>query len=118
MAKRKPSLVFVNWYSVALRHTRHSTHHKHKMAAIVVRGGRILSVAANTNMPHGHAEARAIKRGIDYAGATVIVARGNLLISRPCPKCMAVIEAAGIKKMVYADRLGRLVEETTCQTTF
>jgi pyrimidine deaminase RibD-like protein len=79
------------------------------MAAIVVRGGAILSVGVNRGWHH--AEQRALKPHRNYVGATVVVARENGGISRPCAKCMEKLRAAGIAEVTYVDRERNTVTE-------
>lgn len=79
------------------------------MAAIVFRGGAILSVGVN--LRDHHAESRALKPHRDYSGARMVVARENGGISRPCTACMEKLRRAGIVAVTYADRAGRTVTE-------
>lgn len=87
-----------------------------QMAALVVSGNRILSLATNVRKTHPifqkyhhrnvrtiHAEAKALLRG-DYAGATIYVAHnkeGRHGNSKPCLTCASLIIEAGLKKIVY-----------------
>jgi deoxycytidylate deaminase len=93
------------------------------MSAVIVKGGRVLIKRANLsrggrhlyNRGH-HAEARAINRKIDCSGATIYIARLNIkdhpaTMSRPCPECMEAILKSGIKKIVYINWDGEVVEE-------
>lgn len=52
-----------------------------------------------------HAEMAALRRCGRTKGATIYIARVNKhgleRMSKPCPKCMSLLRAAGIKKMVY-----------------
>lgn len=78
-----------------------STAVQQKMAAVVVRGGAVVSYATN----HGwnHAEARACRPHLDLTGTTIFVARSNGRVSKPCPECRLLLATAGVKRMVYVD---------------
>lgn len=81
-----------------------------RMAAIVVKGGAILSQAANWG--YNHAEARACKpHGPCLEGATIYVMRRNGRISKPCAACEAIIKAVGITSVVYVDKNDKIVKE-------
>ena len=90
--------------------------HVFKVGAIIVRGGSIVSLAANLGRPTmwgtpnrgRHAEERAIKSRVDYSGATIYVARRDYRMSRPCNKCMAKIIESKISRIVYIDWDGSL----------
>lgn len=87
-----------------------------QLAALIVRGNRILTAATNVRKTHPifmryhhrnvvtiHAEARALLRG-NYEGATIYVAHnkdGKHANSKPCPTCFHLIVEAGLKKIVY-----------------
>ena len=91
-------------------------------AAVIVRGGNVLSVGYNKLKNHPdiieedkikqycsvHAEAEAIRKLKGNAkGATIYVARiglsGKERLSRPCDYCYEKIVDAGITKIVYTD---------------
>jgi len=93
------------WIRIAYNVAQGSTHPKHKMGAIVVRGGRIISSAWNLAAWHRHAEARACyhKDDTDLSGATLYVVRWKSTMSKPCASCMEAIRKARIKKVVYID---------------
>ena len=96
---------------------------KFKLGAVVKRGGRILSVGVNTYKTYSpdfeetdkypprnqwtvHAEVAALRSlNFDARGAILYVARvnkyGDYRMSKPCKNCMAAIQAAGIKRVVY-----------------
>lgn len=99
-----------NWFKLAMRLTKKSSHKKHKMAAVVISGGRVLSIAANTQDWGGHAELRAL-RNINCKGGIIIVARSNGRCSKPCKKCLQLIRESGLAKMVYIDKEGTLEVE-------
>ena len=92
--------------------------------AVVVRGGRVMGTGFNKNRNHPaivspehiktdcsyHAEEVAIREaGEDNVkGAIIYVARVNKhgidRDSKPCPKCSALIDRVGIKRVVYTSQ--------------
>lgn len=98
-----------------------STFHRARVGAVVVRGGRVLSVGHNQirytkhiKRPYPeslHAEQAAIlkllsKRKLsDLVGSTMFVCRidrrGIARLARPCANCQNLIDAVGIKEVVY-----------------
>lgn len=90
-----------------------------KHGAVVVSGGRIMSLGINSmknnpariseeHIPDAsmHAEMDAMRKVKgSLKGATIYVARVNNqgveMISRPCERCYLAIEKAGISKIVY-----------------
>lgn len=91
------------WFALALRLAKLSNHPKHKLAAVVVKGGSVLSQAVNLHTWGKHAERRALSACSNTEGATLIVARHNSSMSKPCPICLMYIKEAGISKIVYAN---------------
>jgi pyrimidine deaminase RibD-like protein len=84
-----------------------SKHEQHFMAAVVVKGGAVMSQAANGASGRGHAEARALRPHRDYKGATIYIVRLNgRKISKPCPHCTQKIKEAGISEVVFIDTDG------------
>jgi pyrimidine deaminase RibD-like protein len=84
-----------------------SKHHQHMMAAIVTKGGAVLSMEANAESGRGHAEARALRPHRNYKGATIYIVRLNgRRISKPCPACTQKIIEAGISTVVFVDTDG------------
>jgi deoxycytidylate deaminase len=96
---------------IAYKAARASTHPLHQMAAVVVRGGAVIAVEANLERLGGHCERRALRPHADLTGATLAVVRIGGGVSRPCPRCRAAIQAAGIKKLVYVDFERKVVIE-------
>ena len=97
--------------ATALRLTRRSTHRRHALACVVVRGGAILSAAANGSRKGQCAERRALRRKARYgcfAGAELYVARSNGLCSKPCGDCQRAIARAGIKSVWYVNANGEM----------
>lgn len=93
-----------------------SSKYKFRMAAMVVKSGRVLSISTNYNKrsrstpPNRwstHAEIRALRSASETSGATLYVARlsknGNIACARPCAWCMEHIITAKISKVVYTD---------------
>jgi len=90
-----------------------------KHAAVIVRSGKILSWSVNKwrNDPtviidrdhvHSvHAEIAGLRRVRRPARATVYVARWSRqdspAYSRPCPRCLAMMETIGVKKIVFTE---------------
>lgn len=91
---------------------------KQQHGAVVVKGGRVLSIGINklkNNPEHVqeynkcsvHAEADALSRVKNPAGCTVYVARinnsGNTMFSRPCDNCHKLMVSLGVSKVIYTD---------------
>jgi deoxycytidylate deaminase len=90
-----------------------------KVGACLVRGKRIISVAANKSggsKKHGyqwsrHAELRCVLRGGSVAGSDIYVARllGHSTaygFSRPCAGCETLLREAGIRFCYYTTEEG------------
>lgn len=92
---------------VAMRLTRRSTHRRHALGAVVVRGGAVLAAAANGGRKGQCAERRALRRGV-YEGASLYVARSNGLCSKPCADCQSAIKRAGIKVVWFVNADGQM----------
>lgn len=93
-----------------------SSEYKFRMAAMVVKSGRVLSINTNYNKrsrttpPNRwstHAEIRALRSASETSGATLYVARlsksGTLACAKPCAWCMEHILTAKISRVVYTD---------------
>jgi deoxycytidylate deaminase len=93
---------------------------RHKLGAVVVKGGRILSTGYNEvrytkelKKPTLHAEQSAIlkllkrRRLHDLVGSSIYVYRrtpgGNLGNACPCSVCMDLIRSVGIKRVFYTE---------------
>lgn len=96
------------WIRIALKQTKRSKHPHHAMAAVVVKGGSLVSAAANLHRWSRHAELRALRPHMDLHGATLYVVRSNGLASKPCAACMKAIQRSGISEVVYFDREGEV----------
>lgn len=107
-----------SWYNLAYKTALKSNHEKHRMGAVIVQGGRVISHSPNGHSRRWglekfsrHAEARALSRLECLEGATIIVARVNNGCSKPCDRCQERIRKAGISKIVYVNHDGNLVCE-------
>lgn len=96
-----------------------------------MRGGNVQARGYNTYKEHAtrgggplqtlHAEAAAIRAaetaGTELRGATIVVVRipgaGGSQMSKPCRDCARLIESKGIKKVIYTDETGDLIQEYT-----
>lgn len=118
--QKEPSPRDRRFLNLALKISNTSPH-RFRMAAIVVKGNRIMSVGTNKYKTHPrqinphtgesgssvHAELDAIiglpKESLK--GATIYVARqtidGNPAIAKPCKCCQKVIEVSGIIRVFY-----------------
>lgn len=97
--------------AMALKTSAKSTHSQHKMGAVAVRGGAVISSACNTSKWVGHAERRAIRPHRDLAGCTLYIVRKNLRCSAPCEGCREAIKEAGIKSIVYYNQNNEIQRE-------
>lgn len=100
-----------------------SKHKQHRVGAVVVKGGRILSYGHNQIRPSKelktetiHAEEAAILQAIKTSGITSLansklyVTRytkaGAVGLSKPCVRCMGLIRSCGIRKVYYSTDYG------------
>lgn len=108
----------MKWFRMAEKTAKNSTFEQHRLGAVVVKSGRILSTGYNEirytrelGNPTLHAEQAAIlkllkqRRLSDLIGATLYVTRftrgGRIGISMPCDDCAALIRSVGIKEVHY-----------------
>lgn len=108
------------WYNLALRTAALSNCRYQLGAAIIGKGGNVLSLGSNILKSHTdhkhwpswvvstHAEHVCIRharhRDIDLRGTTMYIARlGGNEISKPCIMCAEYIYLAGIRTIVYND---------------
>lgn len=87
--------------------------HRQKMAAIIVKGGKILGTGHNQSKPREihmgyystHAEVSALLNSGDTSGATMYVfrflRRGGLGMAKPCPLCRTLLKLNNIKRVFY-----------------
>jgi deoxycytidylate deaminase len=99
----------MRYLELAHKLTSRSSAIQQRMAAVIVRGGAVISQGWNRGW--NHAERRAIRPHMDYTGATIYVMRHNGRCSRPCLDCQDLIIRAGIKRAVYVSREGHTVTE-------
>lgn len=96
-----------------------SSSERMKHGAVIVKGGRVLSVGLNKFRNHPtiipseyiktscstHAEIDALRKVSNVRGATMYIARvnksGQERLSRPCDYCFEALIDAGITKIVY-----------------
>lgn len=106
-------------FRIAERQALKSTFQQHRLGAVIVKNGRILSTGYNElryskiiGKHTLHAEAAAIKKLLergafkDLAGATMYVTRftpsGATGLAHPCPSCMELIRSVGIRTVLYS----------------
>lgn len=108
------------WINAALKASKAARHPKYSLGVVVVKGGRLLSRAANLGRPAhwrfpkrgSHAEKRALRPHLcDFTGATIYVVRSDGGMSRPCDDCMNLIREAKISRIFYFDWDGKVVSE-------
>jgi len=104
--------------NIAVKAARDSVFEPNKHAAVLEAGGSLLAIATNSPKASNpqtscsvHAEVAAIKRmGLRAKICDLYVARvtkGRVGLSRPCPKCMKVIEETGwIRRIFYSENGG------------
>ena len=116
-------------FSLGLKLLKLSLHSRYQMIALLYKGGRLISVGVNKEEAapktyikdrranlHLHAEISAL-HGIDKKdcknGTIYVVGKTraeNFLMSKPCWICLNWMYNMGIKRIVYHDRLGELLE--------
>jgi deoxycytidylate deaminase len=121
LSKRDSAYLSVARY-LATKSSARNTH-----GAIVVKGGRVVGTGYNRNRNHPlnvspehiktdcsiHAERSAIKdAGYDVKNAVIYIARvnrhGEDRDSKPCSRCLELIEESGIKRVVYTTQARRV----------
>ena len=114
LSKKDKAFLSVARY-FATKSTARNTH-----GAVIVKGGRVVGTGYNRNRNHPtivspehiktncsiHAEESAIRdAGYDVKNAVIYVARvnkhGEDRDSKPCPRCLALINESGIKRIIY-----------------
>lgn len=120
LSKRDRAFLSVARY-FATKSTARNTH-----GAVIVKGGRVVGTGYNRNRNHPmsvspehiktecsiHAEESAIRdAGYDVKNAIIYVARvnkhGEDRDSKPCPRCLSLIEESGIKRVIYTTQARR-----------
>jgi pyrimidine deaminase RibD-like protein len=92
------------WCELATRLSVSSPHPKYRMAAVLVKGGRVLSHATNGRSWGAHAELRALKKCANAEGAIAIVIRDGGGCSEPCDMCWLALREAGVRKVFCVDQ--------------
>ncbi len=99
-----------------------SSFKQHRVGAVIVKGGNILSTGYNQLRPSKllqtntlHAEAAAILKLLkehrleDLSGATLYVTRftkgGKVGMARPCPECESLIRSVGISRVYFTSAM-------------
>jgi deoxycytidylate deaminase len=100
----------MRYLELAHKLTSRSCAKQQRMAAVVLRGGAVISQGWNRGW--NHAERRAIRPHMDLAGATIYIMRHNRRCSRPCIDCQQIIIDSGIRRAVYISLAGNVVTET------
>jgi pyrimidine deaminase RibD-like protein len=104
------------FYRLALKMAYMCSTNRHRVGCIVARGGKIISMSHNHKIRHAEERACSVPWASELEGATVYVVRPlydaqmgywapakiNLGCARPCPKCMEILKANKIKKVVYS----------------
>lgn len=97
----------------------------HRVGAAIFKGTKLVSYGWNSRKSHPrshtiqkghHAEFAALMANwkYDLIGATIYVTRltrgGNIGIAAPCKECRKLIEACGLKRVVFTNREGEVEE--------
>jgi len=106
----------LSFFRICKKVSEFSDHHSHKIGAVVVKNGKIMSTGFNKLSTHPlslhpykscHAEFMAMKT-LDketLKDSTIYVFRqtkdGKYANSKPCPSCRALIEANKLAKIVF-----------------
>jgi deoxycytidylate deaminase len=117
----------LRYLQMAANVSRSSDHTLHKMGAVIVRGGNVISVGCNKNRTHPmsknyyrtiHAELDAmIAAGFvhgTYDGKMYVVRMtkgGAMATSKPCKDCWVLLKQAGILKVTFINGKGEIVSE-------
>jgi pyrimidine deaminase RibD-like protein len=110
----------LKWLNYAVDVSSTATHYQWRVGAVLVKGGRVLSMGVNRyrNLPSQvdlegvsyHAEEVALKRAGDVEGATIFVARvtrsGHLGLAKPCERCQELLHAHGVHSAVWTEPTG------------
>lgn len=109
------------WISQAHKESLSGRHKDQLIGVLLMKGGKVLARASNLSRPFGecnrgfHAEERILRHRC-AKGCTLVVVRSNRkgqvsTMSRPCKKCFPLVQASGVKKIVYVDWDGKIVVE-------
>jgi deoxycytidylate deaminase len=102
---------------------------RYLMSSALFKGGRLVSIATNSSGPPAfflkkkrenmsrHAEVRCLF-GLskeETKGSTLYICgkttNDTLILTRPCPSCYDLVKAHKIKRIVYMNKAGELIEE-------
>lgn len=100
-----------------------SKHKQHRMGAVIVKGGRIISFGHNKLRPSKelktetiHAEEDAVLQAIKAGGIQSLVSSkiyvtrftkgGSIGLSKPCSRCMALLTSVGVRQVHYTTNDG------------
>ena len=109
--------------NIAKRKSNESTFERARIGCVITKGGRVLTSKCNQiryhkdlgkTWPSVHAEEAAILDVLsrpdgqrDLIGSKIYIARitktGSSGLAKPCPRCQALIEAVGIKRIYYTE---------------
>lgn len=99
---------------LALKEAYKCTTNRHRVGAVVVRGGRVLAKSHNRLTRHAEVRALAGLWASECEGAVVYVVRptytGGVGLARPCPDCERELRMKGVKKVVYSTYGGQAWE--------
>lgn len=115
-------------FRIASKEAVKSQHRQHKVGAVIVRGGNIVSVGYNQMRPSSflgtqtlHAEAAVILKLLKegklstLAGSEIYVTRftkgGRVGLAKPCKDCELLIHSVGIRRIHYTNDSGETVTE-------
>lgn len=118
-------------FRIAEKEALKSQHRQHRLGAVIVKGGRILSSGFNSLRPSSmlktdtlHAEASAIlkllkeRRQHELVGSSIFVTRftrgGRIGLALPCDDCFNLIQSVGIRKIFYTKDDGSTEELKVC----
>lgn len=111
-------------FKFALKRSKnHNFEKEYRLCALIIKGGKIVSIGFNNNKYHSiidkynnkdypitlHAEMNAIlkarAKGINIKGSKMLVLRllsdGSVAIAKPCEVCQRIIKDYGIKRVKY-----------------
>lgn len=122
----------LKWLTYAVDECSNASHSQWRVGAVLVKGGRVLSVGVNRYRNHPskvevndvsyHAEEVAIRKAGDPSGATIYVARltrsGKIGLARPCVRCQAMLLEHDVNVAIWTEpvgwgksRISRLIHE-------
>jgi pyrimidine deaminase RibD-like protein len=97
---------------MVLKAVKTARHGIYKHAAVVIRGGSIISIGVNHDQVH--AEVAALKKlwPSERRGTKIVTLRlrksGGLGIAKPCPACEQYMRDNGVKAVTYSDVDGNM----------